>query len=76
MNRLRELRKRNGFSLKYVANFISVSEGMILLLENGKRHLTVKYAIQFADLYGVSIDYLAGREFSGLCYHSQNQTIM
>lgn len=68
MTRFRELRMQRGYSQeafrkiyneKYNRNYTSAAISMI---EHGKRMPELGALIDFADFYGVSLDYLLGRE--------------
>ena len=67
MNRLRELRQREQFSVKAelsrmeLAKRTGVSISMIESIEIGRREPGIKTLIALADYFNVSIDYLVGR---------------
>lgn len=67
MTKFRDLRVRNGYSQeefrklyneRYNRNYTSAAISMI---EHGKRMPEIGALIDFADFYGVSLDYLLGR---------------
>lgn len=62
MNNLRFLRKRKGLTQTDVANFIGISQNNYSYWENGKVKIDNATLIKLADYFGVSIDYLLGRE--------------
>lgn len=61
MERLRQLRKEKKISMKLLGEVVGVSESTISLYENGKRKPDPDMLVQFADFFGVSVDYLLGR---------------
>lgn len=58
--RLRELRKEAGLSQKQVAQYLACSQSAYSRYEREKSILYTKDAVKLADLYHVSLDYLAG----------------
>ena len=60
--RLRELRDEKGLSLSSLANTIGVTGAILSMYENCKRAPTLPILLELADFFGVSLDYLAGRE--------------
>lgn len=60
MIRLKELRRKNGVSLKELGEAIGASESTISLYENQKREAPYSTFIKIADFFNVSIDYLFG----------------
>ena len=60
MNRLKELRQKRGLTIRALAEKLSISHTQITHIENGKRNLTTKNALEIADFFGVSVDYLMG----------------
>lgn len=60
--RLKELRLEKGLSMKQLADAIGLTSAGICLWELGKRVPNLDAVIMIADFFGVSIDYLAGRE--------------
>ena len=61
MGRLRECREKANLSQKYVAISLGVASPSVANWEREKTNPTLDNAIQLADLYGVSLDYLLGR---------------
>ncbi len=59
---LRELRLEKGIGQEQLASEIHVSKGIISLWENGLREPIMSNLIALADFFGVTIDYLTGRE--------------
>lgn len=68
MNRFRELRLQYGYSQKQLKDLYNekydraYSAGAISLIESGKRMPELGALLDFADFYGVSLDYLLGRD--------------
>lgn len=62
MSKLREERIKHGYTLKQIGSMIGVSEASVSLYETGKREPSNDTLKFLADLYGVSVDYLLGRE--------------
>lgn len=60
--RLKELRQENGIGQVELAKKINVSKGIISFWENGLREPTMSNLISLADFFGVTLDYLVGRE--------------
>lgn len=58
---LKQLREKNNYSIKDVANGTKMQYTMCREYESGDRRLGMSAAIKFADFYGVSTDYLLGR---------------
>ena len=58
---LKEARKQAQKSQMQTAIHMNTTQMQISKYENGKQDLTLQKAIQLADYYGVSLDYLAGR---------------
>lgn len=61
MNRLRELRKEHGLTLRELGDTINTSNQNISNWEVGRSNPNIKYLIALADYFNVSIDYLVGR---------------
>ena len=62
MDRLRETRKKMGYTMKYIAQQVGVTESAISQYENGRRQPDLETASKIADLLFVSVDYLLGRD--------------
>lgn len=60
--RLKELREKNGYLQKYVADKIGVRSNTLSGYENGTRNPDPDIIRELADLYNVSTDYLLGHE--------------
>ena len=70
--RLRQLRKRKGYTQLEMATNIGLTRGQIANYEQGKREPSFETLIKIADFFGVSLDYLLGRDD---IYMSWNDTI-
>ena len=62
MSKLREERIKHGYTLKQIGSMIGVSEASVSLYETGKREPSNDTLKFLADLYGVTVDYILGRE--------------
>lgn len=61
---LKECRKRAGYTQEQVAIALNTAQYQIHKYESGKQDITLARAIDLADLYKVSLDELAGRDFN------------
>lgn len=59
---LKELRIEKGIGQVKLAQELGVSKGVISLWENGLREPTMTSLILIADYFGVTLDFLVGRE--------------
>ena len=59
--RLRDLREDRDMTQAQVAKYLGTTAQYYGKYEKGERELPFSRAIQLADLYGVSLDYIAGR---------------
>lgn len=59
--RIRDLREDANLTQKQVAELLFCDQSLYSKYERGERDLPLKLAIQLADFYHVSLDYLAGR---------------
>lgn len=60
MNRLRELRREKGLTMKQFGSFFGLAESTISQYETGKRQPDNDALVKFANYFGVTIDYLLG----------------
>ena len=60
--RLKELRKKNHKTQEEMAALIGVTRGAYGNIENGKREPDFKTLSKLADYFGVSVDWLIGRD--------------
>ncbi|NEZ43490.1 helix-turn-helix transcriptional regulator [Paenibacillus alvei] len=65
VNRLREMRKFKKKSGTAIAKMLGISPPYYYDIEKGDRNLSMEIASKLADIYGVSVDYLIGRETNG-----------
>ncbi len=68
MEKLKELRKEKGISLKELGSVVGVAESTMSLYENGKRQPDYETLLKLAEYFGVTVDYLlrGGNEFERL----------
>ena len=57
-SRIRSLRKKRGFTQEQLAEKMNVSTPYIAKIENGKQTGPVELAVEFAEFFEVSLDYL------------------
>ena len=62
MIKLSELRNEKGLTQREIAKIFNVSQGTYNNWENGKTQPAIEQLVAIADFFGVSIDYLVGRE--------------
>ena len=62
MNRIRELRKANGMTMKELGKKIGVSEASISMYERGIHEPDIQTICRIADVLCVSVDVLFGRD--------------
>lgn len=62
MNRIRQLRKKEGLTLQQVADAIGVTNNTLSRYETGKREPSVQFLIKLANFFDVTVDYLIDRE--------------
>lgn len=62
MKILRELREKRGLTLEQVAEALGLRNQYVSNYELGKRKPDYDTLSKFADFYGVSVDYLLGRD--------------
>ena len=60
--RLRELRKEEGITQIELAEILDKTNGAISAYETGRKNPSLEVLGELADLFGVSTDYLMGRE--------------
>lgn len=59
---LKDLRAESEISQSRLAKKMNVSQSLISLWENGLREPTLSNLVALADIFDVSLDYLAGRD--------------
>ncbi len=60
--KMEELRKRQGLTQAMVAEVLRITQQQYQLYESGKREISLHQMIELADFYGVTMDYIVGRE--------------
>ena len=63
--RLKELRKKRKISQLKLALDLNMNQNAISRYENLEREADYETLIRFADYFGVSLDYLLGRDIGG-----------
>ena len=59
---MKKLRNQKGMTQQELANYLHVSKGTIGMWETGRREPNTEILSELADFYGVTVDYLLGRE--------------
>ena len=62
MNNLRKLRKSKGLTQTEIAQFIGITQNSYSYWENDKVKIDNASIVKLADFFGVSVDYLIGRD--------------
>jgi len=73
--RLRELRKENRMSQDDLGKLLGVSKVSVSGYENGTRIPSLDILNGILDVFGVSADYLLGRELNVVCEDDNNVTM-
>ena len=73
--RIRDLREDADLTQKQVAELLFCDQSLYSKYERGERDLPLKLAIQLADFYHVSLDYLAGRTIRKKAQKVQNEIV-
>jgi len=73
--RLRELRKENKMSQEELGKLLGVSKVSISGYEKGSRIPSLDILSGILDIFGVSADYLMGRELNVVCEDNNNVTM-
>ena len=58
--RLRELRVSAGFNQTEIAEILDMQQNQYSRYERGERELPMHLFVKLAEVYGVSLDYMAG----------------
>ncbi|MBR4320254.1 MAG: helix-turn-helix transcriptional regulator [Oscillospiraceae bacterium] len=61
---LRKLRKQKNLTQKQLADYLHVTDGAVAMWEHGRREPDIEILTKLADFYGVTVDYLLGREIT------------
>lgn len=59
---LKKLRKQKGITQKQLADYLHISKSSVGMWEHGQRDPDTAMLMKIADFYGVTVDYLLGRE--------------
>ena len=59
---IKKIRVQKGFTQSEVASALGVSSVVYSRYETGKRQPSIDTLIQIADIFGVTVDYLLGRQ--------------
>lgn len=62
IEKLKYLREKQNMSQQELADFIKVSRASVNRYENGSREVPIHVLIKIANYFGVTIDYLVGRD--------------
>lgn len=62
MNRINELRKSNGFSQQKLAEILNVHQTAISQWETSRTTPDIELASKMAQIFGVSLEYLLGKD--------------
>ena len=62
-SRLAELRKKNRYTQKELAEKLNISQQIVSNIERGQTEPDIDFLKGAADLYNISLDQLVGREF-------------
>lgn len=73
--RLRELRKENKMSQEDLGKLLGVTKVSVSGYENGTRVPSLDILNGMLDVFGVSADYLLGRELSVVCEDDESVTL-
>lgn len=60
--RLKKAREKKGYSQKYVAEWLGITNSSLSHYERGERDPDTSILNRLADLYGVTMDFLFGRD--------------
>jgi len=60
--RFRELREKQGLTQKEIGKRLGISDSAVNNYESGKRHPEYPMLVKIANFFGVSTDYLVGKE--------------
>lgn len=71
MNRLRELRKAKGLTIRELGEATNISYPIISYMENGERPFTQQNLEILCKYFNVSADYMLGRSSSNLATESE-----
>lgn len=73
-NRIRELRKAKKITMKQLGEAVDLAESTISQYETGKREPDNATLCRISDFFGVSVDYLLGRDIHFALYGDTETT--
>lgn len=59
--KIKELREDNDLKQEQIAEILQTTQSYYAQYENGKRAIPFERVVQIADIYNVSLDWIAGR---------------
>ena len=62
LKRLRDLREDHDLTQRQVAEILGTSQTMYARYERGANELPIRHLLTLCDYYGISADYLLGRD--------------
>ncbi len=62
VNRIRQLRKEKGITMKQLGNSLGISESVVSRYETGKHQPDIATQIRLSKFFGVTVGYLIGAE--------------
>ena len=71
--RIKELRKQNNKTQQEIAEFLNMTQVTYGRYELGVHEPTLETLCKLADYYGVTVDYLIGRDANEFAYLSQEE---
>ncbi|MCD6232799.1 DUF4065 domain-containing protein [bacterium] len=63
-NKIKALRKQNGFSQEYIADKLKLSRPTYIQIEKGEREITISEAKKLASIFGLSLEDFLRKEIS------------
>lgn len=72
IERLKQLRKKNGYTQQNVADILGLKRATYAKYENGQATPPIAVFIRLATMYGVNVDYLSGRDNGSKNVMSEN----
>lgn len=74
--RLRELRKEKKMSQEDLGRLLGVTKVSVSGYENGTRVPSIDILLLILDVFGISADYLLGRELNVVCENDDNLSVI
>lgn len=75
MEKLKELRKNLKIKQQDIADYLKISRQAYSHYENGQRQPTPETLQKLADYFGVSVDYLLGRDINPIMDRPESQIV-